>query len=76
MRFFWVVTCIMSSFILGSCKKNNITNLTPVIVDSFTVMVNNGYGSGKYKIGDTVHILPTIMPLTNCLINGLAMLAY
>jgi hypothetical protein len=46
----------MSSFILGSCKKNNITNLTPVIVDSFTVMVNNGYGSGKYKIGDTVHI--------------------
>jgi hypothetical protein len=39
-----------------SCKKTNDT-LDPVVTtDSFTVSVSNGYGSGKYKIGDTVHI--------------------
>ena len=27
-----------------------------VFTFSFTVSVNNGYGSGKYKIGDTVHV--------------------
>ncbi len=26
------------------------------VTDSFMVSVNNGYGSGKYKTGDTVHI--------------------
>lgn len=42
-----------------SCKKNDdtIDSTPPVVVtDSFTVTVNNGYGSGKYKTGDTVHI--------------------
>src|SRR5882757_2469563 len=40
-----------------SCKKSGDTTPAPVItVDSFTVTVNNGYGTGKYKIGDTVHI--------------------
>ena len=29
---------------------------TVVTVDSFTVSVNNGYGGGKYKVGDTVDI--------------------
>lgn len=42
-----------------SCSKSSDT-LTPIVTppttDSFTVTVNNGYGSGKYKIGDTVHI--------------------
>ncbi|MEO5942999.1 MAG: hypothetical protein ABIP30_01480 [Ferruginibacter sp.] len=40
-----------------SCKKNNdpVTN-PPNNTDSFSVTVNNGYGSGKYKVGDTVHI--------------------
>lgn len=39
-----------------SCKKNTDTNISPTGTDSFTVTVNNGYGSGKYKTGDTVHI--------------------
>jgi len=44
-----------------SCKKNSSGDiLQPVITtDSFTVTVNNGYGAGKYKIGDTVHIFST-----------------
>lgn len=39
-----------------SCKKNPGTNIQTPQTDSFTVTVNNGYGSGKYKTGDTVHI--------------------
>ena len=41
-----------------ACKKETSGgggSPTPV-TDSFTVTVNNGYGSGKYKTGDTVHI--------------------
>ncbi len=43
-----------------ACKKDGSTippNTTPV--DSAVVTVNNGYGSGKYKIGDTVHLFST-----------------
>ncbi len=41
-----------------SCNKSSTNTLTPIVpaVDSFTVSVNNGYGAGKYKIGDTVDI--------------------
>jgi len=39
-----------------SCKKNPATNQPTPQTDSFNVTVNNGYGSGKYKTGDTVHI--------------------
>ena len=39
-----------------SCKKNPATDQPTPQTDSFTVTVNNGYGSGKYKTGDTVHI--------------------
>jgi hypothetical protein len=38
-------------------QKN--TKASPLVLtstDSFTVVVNNGYGSGTYKKGDTVHI--------------------
>jgi len=43
-----------------SCKKISSDTLPAVnTTDSFTVAVNNGYGSGKYKIGDTVHIFST-----------------
>jgi len=46
--------------ILGfiACNKSSSDTLTPIVpvVDSFTVSVNNGYGAGKYKIGDTVDI--------------------
>ena len=40
-----------------SCQKNNGDNtIPPANTDSFTVTVNNGYGSGKFKVGDTVHV--------------------
>ena len=42
-----------------SCKKESSTNNPPVTVDSAFVTVTNGYGSGKYKTGDTVHIFST-----------------
>jgi len=42
---------------LLACNKSSTDPLTPIVtVDSFTVTVNNGYGTGKYKIGDTVDI--------------------
>lgn len=48
------------SFILAltfvSCKKSPGANTPIPTTDSFKVVVNNGYGSGTYKIGDTVHI--------------------
>jgi hypothetical protein len=41
-----------------SCNKSSTAPLVPILplVDSFTVSVYNGYGTGKYKIGDTVDI--------------------
>lgn len=45
---------------LFSCSKSSTDPLTPItVVDSFTVTVSNGYGSGKYKVGDTVHVFST-----------------
>jgi len=50
-----LISFIILSFI--SCNKSD-DPINPVIpvTDSFTVVVNNGYGSAKYKVGDTVHI--------------------
>lgn len=47
------IICFVSML---SCKKQ--PGETPVnpATDSFNVIVNNGYGSGKYRVGDTVHI--------------------
>ncbi len=42
--------------LIFSCKKNPSSTVPPSANDSFMVTVNNGYGSGQYKIGDTVHI--------------------
>lgn len=48
--------CCLYLFILFvSCTKESGTGAPPS-TDSFTVTVNNGYGSGKYKTGYTVHI--------------------
>lgn len=49
--------CIIIGF-LSSCGKSSTDPITPInpTIDSFTVTVYNGYGSGKYKIGDTVDI--------------------
>lgn len=49
-------SCLIISILFFSCSKNDATNLPPNNTDSFTVTVNNGYGGGKYKVGDTVHI--------------------
>ncbi|MFN8242973.1 MAG: hypothetical protein U0X40_02860 [Ferruginibacter sp.] len=43
--------------LLVSCSKSSTDNPVPIVTtDSFTVSVANGYGAGKYKAGDTVHI--------------------
>jgi hypothetical protein len=49
---------LLGFLFLLSCKKESSSGGSnpPVTTDSFTVTVNNGYGSGKYKTGDTVHI--------------------
>ena len=39
-----------------ACKKESATVIPPAPSDSAFVTVNNGYGSGQYKFGDTVHI--------------------
>ena len=51
---------VITLFSFISCKKTSSDTIQPVVTtDSFTVAVNNGYGSGKYKIGDTVHLFST-----------------
>lgn len=51
------------SLLIIACKKSGtISPVTPPSADSFTVTVNNGYGSGKYKAGDTVHIFSKAYP--------------
>jgi hypothetical protein len=50
------ILIVISLCYFFSCKKDNSVTTTPVATDSFTVTVTNGYGSGKYKAGDTVHI--------------------
>lgn len=41
-----------------ACQKESSSGggNPPATTDSFSVTVNNGYGAGKYKTGDTVHI--------------------
>ena len=58
MKVLTVVICsLLILEVLSSCKKNSGTvTMPPIVTDSFTAVVNNGYGSGKYKTGDTVHI--------------------
>ncbi|OQY91944.1 MAG: hypothetical protein B6D37_15830 [Sphingobacteriales bacterium UTBCD1] len=51
---FFIFFCYM---LIISCNKPETTNpVPPPATDSFTVSINNGYGSGRYKAGDTVHI--------------------
>ncbi|OQP60588.1 hypothetical protein A3860_32760 [Niastella vici] len=48
---------LVSILLYCSCQKSSSNDPAPVTnSDSATVTVVNGYGSGKYKIGDTVHI--------------------
>lgn len=39
-----------------SCRKPSVPAEPAAETDSFTVTVANGYGSGRYRTGDTVHI--------------------
>ena len=59
---FYLLIAVLSGVVLTSCKKNDSSpvNPNPPQTDSFFVIVNNGYGSGKYKVGDTVHIFSNI----------------
>src|SRR5690242_2089683 len=50
--FLWTALLILAG--LYSCHKSG--PVTPSTTDSFTVTVNHGYGGGKYRKGDTVHI--------------------
>lgn len=50
------LACLLFLF---SCSKSSTTDPVPLPVDSATVTVTNGYGSGKYKVGDTVHLFST-----------------
>lgn len=50
--FSWTALFIIAG--LYSCHKSG--PLAPSTTDSFTVTVNHGYGGGKYRKGDTVHI--------------------
>lgn len=54
-----LIVIILFSFL--SCDKSSTDPIVPIhpVVDSFTVSVVNGYGSGKYKTGDTVDIFST-----------------
>ena len=57
MKYLLIAVTLIS---FSSCKKTSADTTPPVVTtDSFTVAVNNGYGSGKYKIGDTVHLFST-----------------
>lgn len=49
------ILTLVAASLFWSCEKtegNGVVSST----DSFTVTVNNGYGSGRYKVGDTVHV--------------------
>jgi hypothetical protein len=50
------IIVILAMLWFCSCRKGKTTEPPLSSVDSFTVTVHNGYGSGRYKAGDTVHI--------------------
>lgn len=50
-----LLICIIACSLI-SCSKSSDTIEPIVTTDSFMVSVLNGYGGGKYKTGDTVHI--------------------
>lgn len=39
-----------------SCSKGQGPGSPPSATDSFTVVAEDGYGGGRYRVGDTVHI--------------------
>ncbi|MBS1760522.1 MAG: hypothetical protein JST23_10405 [Bacteroidetes bacterium] len=58
MVFKYAISILSLTLFFFSCKKNS-SNPINTNTDSFLVSVVNGYGSGKYKVGDTVNIFST-----------------
>jgi len=50
MRYSFILLYIM--FALVGCNKDNIV----IPTQTFNLTVNNGYGSGSYEVGETVHL--------------------
>lgn len=42
--------------LVSACKKTQDPMSMPPTTDTYAVSVVNGYGSGSYKVGDTVHV--------------------
>ncbi|KAI9447046.1 hypothetical protein F5148DRAFT_1292462 [Russula earlei] len=57
--FFAVISLI---FAATACNKSSNSQSNPPAGDSATVTVVNGYGSGTYKVGDTVQIWSNALP--------------
>lgn len=56
-QYFILSLSIAIAGLICSCSKSSDSNVPPTpTTDSFSVTVNNGYGGGKYKVGDTVHV--------------------
>ena len=55
----WIILSFCLGIITACNKVSSTGTIPPTSTDSFTVSVNNGYGAGKYKIGDTIHIFST-----------------
>ncbi|MBK8711710.1 MAG: hypothetical protein IPL97_07565 [Niastella sp.] len=51
-----LVISILITGLFTSCSKSGENPNPPSNTDSFMVTVNHGYGAGKFKTGDTVHI--------------------
>ena len=56
------ITGLLGFALLSGCAKKSGNNSTGTTTDSATVTVINGYGSGRYKTGDTVHIWSLAIP--------------
>jgi len=57
------IPATLSLLIFISCQKSSSSNGDkPASTDSATLTVINGYGSGTYKIGDTVNIWANAIP--------------
>ena len=48
-------TCILWMMLLGICCKKQTNTIDPLPIN-YTVSVTNGYGTGTYKVGDSVHV--------------------
>jgi hypothetical protein len=56
------VLIFMLLALLSSCEKED--TIIQSNIETFSVIVNNGYGSGNYMVGDTVHIWSNAMSNT------------